>query len=897
MLEFRTVGYGFQKLFVSGSAGNIIIRLKAETNTMSEVEVGRRKTRKVGKGSTFIVSGDASAEIRIDEPVGAAPPVIEDLREADFNVDKSAPGYRGLTQIHSLSEPETGKHEEGNSLTGLPVRIRKNFSETAFFFPQLQTNEFGDVLINFTSPESLTKWRFQAFAHTTNLESGNFFTDVLTQKLLMVSANMPRFFREGDTIAVSARLANLTDKPLKAKVNFNLFDALTMQPVSLLADAKQAQQTVELKASSTNSVSFKLIIPQGLDAITYRITAESGKFSDGEENTVPVLPNAMLVTESMPMMVRAGQTKSFTLEKFRDTKSTTLKSKNLTLEYTENPVWYAVQALPYLMEFPYECSEQTFSRYFANATAAGIVSRFPVIKRVFERWKASDSKELLSNLETNPELKSILIEETPWLRDAQNETEQKKRIALLFDLNKMNNELKTNIEKLEKMQLPDGSFPWFSGLHSNPYITRHILAGIGQLQQLKLSGSEDKTLNKIAEKALNWLDGEIVTDYQKSKKQAKGKLAFGSGDDHTWFTRSYFNKPITGTLKAAREHYLKTASTEWKYKNIYEQGMTALTLLRYGRVETAKQIVRSLKERALQSEELGMYWPTNKSGYYWYQAPVETHALLIELFTLAGNTKDVEEMKIWLLRNKQTNNWRTTKATAAACYAILLRGDTTQLNNLTPKAVISLGGEALASLKPDLKQEAGTGYFKTAWKEEQIKPELAKVEVKNSNSTISWGALTWQYLEKLDKITSAETNIKLSRKYFIKKQKDVGQVLTELSSTNLPKPGDVLKVVVNLKADRDFEYVHLKDMRPSGTEPVDVLSGYRYQDGLYYYQVTKDVATNFFIDRLNKGNYVFEYELRVTQPGDFSTGITSVQSMYAPEFNSHSEGTMMRIGE
>lgn len=304
-------------------------------------------------------------------------------------------------------------------------------------------------------------------------------------------------------------------------------------------------------------------------------------------------------------------------------------------------------------------------------------------------------------------------------------------------------------------------------------------------------------------------------------------------------------------------------------------------------------MVKSLIETAQQSEEMGMYWPKNQSGYFWYQNPVETQSLLIELFAEAGKTKEVEEMKIWLLRNKQTNNWKTTKATAQACYALLLRGE----NNLQTdsKTELFLGGKNLNELKPDLKQDTGTGYFKTSWNDEQVKPELGKVEVRNQGKSISWGAIYWQYLERLDKISSAKNSIGLERKYFIRSRNNMGEVLTAIDKTHQPKVGDLLKVVVYLKADRDFEYVHLKDMRPSGTEPVDVLSGRKYQDGLQYYQVTKDVATNFFISYLPKGNFVFEYGLRVAQPGNFSTGISSVQSMYAPEFGMHSEGKRLEM--
>ena len=777
-------------------------------------------------------------------------------------------------------------------INATPISLRTNFAETAFFYPQLHTDENGGILIDFTIPEVLTRWKFRGFAHTKDLHTGYIENTIVTQKQLSISANAPRFLREGDTITISARVANLTAGKLKGKVQMQLFNALNMQPVALFADKKDAGQPFEIGGGTTKAVSFRLVIPSGLDALTYRLTADAGEFTDGEENTLPVLPNRMLVTESMPMMVRAGQTRAFTFDKLVNQSSATLKSKILTLEYTQNPAWYAVQALPYMMEFPYECSEQVFSRYYANSLATSIVNKLPAIKQVFDQWKSANSPELLSNLEKNQELKATLIEETPWLQDAVSETEQKKRIGLLFDLNKMSDELKLNLDKLQKRQLPDGGFTWFGGDRSDRYITQHIAEGMGELYHL---GIADSQLQPIADNAIRYLDDQLAADEKLRKKNKDNTWFYGDLEIHAWFTRSYFlNKPLNNTLKTALSAYLKWAADDWKFRNVYEQGVIALTMQRYNKPKVCAQIERSLLETAQQSDDLGMYWAKNQQGYFWYESPIETQSLLIELFTEAGgNTKAVDEMKIWLLRNKQTSDWKTTKATAAACYALLLKGN--DLLADTGKSIIKLDDKPLEELKSDVKADAGTGYIKTSWADEQIKPGLGKVEIKNNGKTISWGALHWQYLENLDKVTSSQTNIHLERKYFIQKQTDDGPVLTAVDAAHPPKTGDLLKVVVYLKADRDFEYVQLKDMRPAGTEPADALSTYKYQDGLYYYQATKDVATNFFISNLSKGNYVFEYQLRVAQPGNFSTGITSVQCMYAPEFNAHSQGDRLTI--
>ncbi|MDN5284642.1 MAG: hypothetical protein JWR38_916 [Mucilaginibacter sp.] len=887
-------GYFKIRVPVNAKLTFVYLGYKSKEVSTSKSEILNVKLESDGKSLNEVMVVGYGAQMRRE--VTAAATSVQNLRIRGSN---SLYGYNSgayadmafESKVADANQVYTSVTLKELAIKPKPIVIRKNFNETAFFYPQLRTDDKGQILIEFTIPEALTKWRFKAFAHTKDLHIGYLENEVVTQKQLSISANMPRFLREGDTLTVSARLANLTTGLLKGKVTIQLFNALNMHPVSLLQNQADASQDFEVAAVTNKAVSFKLIIPQGLDALTYRLTAEADKYNDGEENTVPVLPNRMLVTESLPMMVRSGQTRAFTFDKLLNNKSTTLKNKALTLEYTQNPAWYAVQALPYMMEFQYECSEQIFSRYYANSLATYLVNRMPVIKQVFDQWKNSDSPELLSNLEKNQELKATLLEETPWLRDATSESEQKKRIALLFDLNKMSNELQLNLDKLQKRQLPEGGFSWFAGDRPDRYITQHILAGIGQLYYLHIADDKNQTLRSVKDKALAFMDSKLMEDDNHAKKlKAYETREVESTEIHAWYVRSYYaDKPMSPALKTIFNNYLKRAENQWVSQSIYEQGLIALTMQRNGKPVVAKAIIRSLMETAQQSDDMGMYWGKNQRGYYWYQSPVETQGLLIELFTEAGNQdKAVEEMKVWLLRNKQTSNWKTTKATAAACYALLLK----QNDWLSPDATseIKLDGTSLNELKTDVKADAGTGYIKTSWADEQIKPGMGKVEIKNNGKSISWGAMYWQYLEQLDKITPSQTDIHLERKYFILKQTDLGPVATAVDAAHQPKTGDLLKVIVYLKAGRDFEYVQLKDMRPAGTEPVNALSAYKYQDGLYYYQVTKDVATNFFISNLNKGNYVFEYQLRVAQPGNFSTGVATVQCMYAPEFNAHSEG-------
>jgi len=569
---------------------------------------------------------------------------------------------------------------------------------------------------------------------------------------------------------------------------------------------------------------------------------------------------------------------------------------------TSNPAWYAVQALPYLMEYPYECAEQTFSRYYANSLARHIANANPKIQEVFNQWKNTDA--LLSNLEKNQELKSLMIQETPWLRDAQNETEQKKRIALLFDLNKMNNELQSALNKLQQMQFGSGAFPWFKGGRENRYITQHIVAGFGHLQKLGVAKFDTKAKNML-QKSVRYLDQEFVREYNELKKYCKrnkidiNKDHLSHTQVHYLYMRSFF-KDIkrANNTNEAWEYYLGQSKKYWLKRNLYTQGMLALISHRNNDTATATKMIRSLDEKSITSEELGMYWKSNTASWYWYQAPIETQALMIEMFSEIEQepkkTEIVDNLKVWLLKNKQTNRWKTTKATTEAVYALLLQGS--DWLSVTDMVAIVLGDQKIdPSQMEGVKVEAGTGYFKTAWNGNEIKKNMATAKITKKGKGIAWGALYWQYFENLDKITSAETPLKLKKKLFLKKNTDTGEEITEITDKTQLQLGDLVRVRIELRSDRTMEFVHMKDMRASGLEPINVISRYKYQDGLGYYESTKDASTNFFFDYLPKGVYVFEYDLRVNNKGDFSNGITTIQSMYAPEFSSHSEGVRVKV--
>jgi uncharacterized protein YfaS (alpha-2-macroglobulin family) len=791
---------------------------------------------------------------------------------------------------------KAGDLEKTDSLNTDNIQIRKNLQETAFFFPQLQTDENGNVSFNFTTPEALTKWKLQLLAHTKTLHSAVSSFETVTQKELMVLPNAPRFLRQGDVITISTKIANLTEQALSGQAKLELTDAISGKDIAQTLVRSSAVETFSVDAKGNTQVSWTLNIPDSVSAVQYKIIAKSGDFSDGEQSALPVLTNRMLVTETLPMWIKSNETRTFTLDKLKNNVSTTLKHHKLTLEMTSNPAWYAVQALPYLMEYPYDCNEQTFSRYYANALASHIANSNPRIQEVFNQWKNTD--ELLSNLEKNEELKSILIQETPWLRDAQSETEQKKRIALLFDMNKMNNELQSALRKLQQNQMSNGAWSWFKGGRKNRYITQHIITGFGHLKHLNVTSSAVET--SMIQQAIEYLDAEFVKEYKDLKKYNnkvdldKDHLSYTQL--HYLYMRSFFPEIKTSKeVEDITKYYHTQIQKYWLSRSLYAKGLMALITHRMENDKTASKILKSLKENSITSDELGMYWKENTSSWYWYQAPIETQALLIEAFSeIENDTKTIDNLKIWLLKNKQTNQWKTTKATTEAVYALLLQGS--DWLSITEMVDVVLGNEPVEPSKLEtVKVEAGTGYYKTSWKTTEIKPEMAEVKLTKKGNGIAWGSLYWQYFEDLDKITSAETPLKLQKKLFKKNNTDTGEELTEITSETHLEVGDLVRVRIELRSDRAMEFVHMKDMRAAGLEPVNVLSQYKWQDGLGYYEATKDASTNFFFDYLPKGIYVFEYDLRVNNSGDMSNGITTIQSMYAPEFSSHSEGVRISV--
>jgi hypothetical protein len=812
------------------------------------------------------------------------------------------------------------------------VTARKNLNETAFFFPHLVSDRNGVVRMTFTMPEALTTWRFLGFAHDKHLRSGFLEGKTVTSKDLMVQPNPPRFVREGDIIEFTVKVSNQSTNRQAGNVrltfnnaaNGESFDAAlgVVGQASLRAGspARQAgslshtELAFDIPAKESRSYSWKIKIPDGAPFLTYKAVGATDTASDGEEGFLPVLSRTIFVTESLPLPIRGPATKKFEFEKLlKSGRSKTLRHQNFTVQMVSNPSWYAVLALPYLMEFPHECTEQTFNRLYANALARHLAQSNPKIRRVFDQWKGLPALD--SPLEKNQDLKSVMIEETPWLRQAQNESQARRNVGVLFDDNRLNSETERTLQKLMELQLPDGAWPWFPGGRGNDYITLYITTGFGRLRHLGADLNVEPAI-----RSLQRLDNWMQEHFEEIQKRTKPEDYVPSATDALYlYGRSFFlkDRPVEPQHQKAIDFFLARSRDHWlKVADRQSQGHLAIALKRWGgepNVATSRDIMKSIKERSVTNEEMGMFWRETELSWWWYRAPIETQALMIEAFDeVMGDPQAVEECKVWLLKQKQTQDWKTTKATADAVYALLLRGRdllaSDKLVEVTVGGMSVTPSSALRSPSPPAGErdrvrgrieaiprvEAGTGFYERRFVGSEIKPKLGEITVKKVDEGVAWGSVHWQYLEDMSKVTPHEgTPLKLKKTLFTKVNSKNGPVLESVKGAL--GVGDELVVRIELRVDRDMEYVHLKDQRGSGTEPVNVISQYKYQDGLAYYESTRDTASHFFIDYLPKGAYVFEYSTRVQLRGEYQTGIAEIQCMYAPEFNSHSESIRLTV--
>ena len=779
-----------------------------------------------------------------------------------------------MVETSAQEKVEMGSSEE-LAETG-DIQIRENFAETAFFYPQLRTNEKGEVSISFVLPESLTRWTFMGLAHTRNVDYGKIEATATASKEFMLQPNMPRFVRVGDKANIAASLMNLSDKGVKGTVRMELFNPETEKVFY------SQKQKFDVKGGETGHVNFTFEVSDKYAVMACRMVADGDTFSDGEQRYIPVLTDKQWVTETVPLNVNGEGAHTFSLENLFNKHSKTASEQRLTVEFTAHPAWYAVQALPVVAHPQNEDALSWATAYYAHSLAAYIVKENPRIKQVFDSWKAQGgTKEtFMSNLQKNQELKNILLAETPWLTEATNEAEQKQRIATLFDLNTMNSQLAVSVEKLGELQNADGAWSWYKGMQGSRYVTTQVMEMLVRLNALTHQDA-DSRMQPMIQKGFEYLGKQAAEEY-KSMKEAEKKGAVGIRPSEQVLRYLYIcaldgKAPVD---EKVNRYFIDKLSGEGKELTIYEKALGAIILQQAGKVAEAKLFMQSLMEYSVVTDEMGRYFDTPKARYSWFSYKIPTEVAAMEAIQrITKDTKAIDEMKRWLLKQKQTQTWETPIATADAVYALMATGASDLLAN-TGGVEITLGKEVIRT-----PADNAIGYIKKTVSGDVM--NIKKVRVDKEGAGMGWGAVYAQYLESMDQIGEQGNGLSVSRQLY-----KGDEALNESAPL---KVGDRITVRLTVKADRDMDFVQIKDDRAACMEPLQAVSGFRWSNGLGYYQATKDASTQFFIDQMRKGTYVIEYQVYVNRTGEYQAGIATVQSAYAPEFGGHTGGYRVMV--
>ena len=779
-----------------------------------------------------------------------------------------------MVETSAQEKVEMGSSEE-LAETG-DIQIRENFAETAFFYPQLRTNEKGEVSISFVLPESLTRWKFMGLAHTRNVDYGKIEATATASKEFMLQPNMPRFVRVGDKANIAASLMNLSDKGVKGTVRMELFNPETEKVFY------SQKQKFDVKGGETGHVNFTFEVSDKYAVMACRMVADGDTFSDGEQRYIPVLTDKQWVTETVPLNVNGEGAHTFSLENLFNKHSKTASEQRLTVEFTAHPAWYAVQALPVVANPQNEDALSWATAYYAHSLAAFIVKENPRIKQVFDSWKAQGgTKEtFMSNLQKNQELKNILLAETPWLTEATNEAEQKQRIATLFDLNTMNSQLAVSVEKLGELQNADGAWSWYKGMQGSRYVTTQVMEMLVRLNALTHQDA-DSRMQPMIQKGFEYLGKQAAEEY-KSMKEAEKKGAVGLRPSEQVLRYLYIcaldgKAPVD---EKVNRYFIDKLSGEGKELTIYGKALGAIILQQAGKVAEARLFMQSLMEYSVVTDEMGRYFDTPKARYSWFSYKIPTEVAAMEAIQrITKDTKAIDEMKRWLLKQKQTQTWETPIATADAVYALMATGASDLLAN-TGGVEITLGKEVIRTPADD-----AIGYIKKTVSGDVM--NIKKVRVDKEGAGMGWGAVYAQYLESMDQIGEQGNGLSVSRQLY-----KGDEALNESAPL---KVGDRITVRLTVKADRDMDFVQIKDDRAACMEPLQAVSGFRWSNGLGYYQATKDASTQFFIDQMRKGTYVIEYQVYVNRTGEYQAGIATVQSAYAPEFGGHTGGYRVMV--
>ena len=766
--------------------------------------------------------------------------------------------------------------------------LRTNFAETAFFYPHLRTNEQGEVVIAFTMPQSLTRWNFRGYAHTKDMRTGTLEASVVTAKEFMLRPNLPRFVRVGDHTTIAATVSNLTTGKVKGTVVLQLFDPETEKVI------KTRKQKFEAEAGRNASVSFDFEVDDRYDLLGVRLTADGGSFSDGEQHVLPVLSNKEQVTEALTFDLRGNDECTLRLDTLFNHDNPTATNRRLTVEVTGNPAWLAVQALPALTLPDNENAVSWATAYYANALATAIAQSQPRIKTVLDAWQASgaSTETFRSRLEQNQELKNMLLSETPWLAEATNETERMQRLVQLFDTNRQRNLQISSLTRLKDLQGEEGGWSWYKGMCPSRDITTYIATLLVRLPGLTGTPLEGDAL-QMKQRAFSYLHQEAMEEYRRMRRAEKEghpvKTLSSLALDYLYLL-ALEGGQVPEAYQTVHAYFLERVPHMLTTSSMQTKAQCLVVLLANGRKAEATDFAVSLKEHLIQDGKMGTHFAFNDGYYSWGMRPVSAHVAAMEaLYRFGGNDTLIEDMKRWLLKQKQTVAWETPIATADAVYALLCNGR----NWLADRGdvLITLGREQISTIEgtDTTRPLRGLGYVKEAFAEGDVALKAKEMTVAKRDTGMAWGAVYTQYLSPISDVKQQGGELAVEKQLYVERLDASGHpTLHPLTEGASLRVGDKVVVRLVLRLERAMDYVQLKDGRAACLEPTAVLSGYRWGGSFGYYAETKDASSRFFFDHLGKGVYVLEYSCRVARAGEYQSGLATVQCAYAPEMVAHS---------
>ena len=728
----------------------------------------------------------------------------------------------------------SGGEEKQQKQETKPAKIRKDFNETAFFYPNLKTDANGDVTFTFTMPDALTRWNMKILAYNKTLCVGNFEKTIVTQQPLMIMADMPRFVYDEDTLWIAANVINLSENVVTPIAKLEVFDE-NEKPVDIILSRKDVPMK-KIQAGRSSMVKWKVAMQKDLNLLVFRFSATADGFSDAEQHLLPVLSTDVFLTQTYALTTEANTKKEYVF----DINNEGERNYDVKLNFNANPVFYVIQALPYLADGDEKYAVSAFNRYFTNKMAQDIVKSNPNIKELLK----GHEDDTLSELQKNEEVKAILLKETPWVLEAKSEAHQRANVSKLFDTEAINKNIASALTILENKQTVNGGWPWINGMPESEYITQYILCGLGRL-------GDNSTMT---EKAFHYLENEVVERYKRLDTQKKKDDAicdFMTMKD--LFAISYYSYKTSKDFDEAKKFYINKLYKDWRRFSVEEQSYIALILNRNGHGEVAKLVVKSLRERALKNE-LGMYWR---------YISVESESRILEAFNeIDLRASETDNMRFWILTQKRTNMWENERATVEAVFAIMNRG--TDWTSEKAEASMTVGDDDV------------------------------KVVVDNQSNHVVWGGVFRQYFVPIDKVQKHNDAMKVKRELFVERFVDNEVKYLPISEEKI-KIGDKIKVEITFENSQDMEFVYLKDLRGACFEPTEQISRYHWSDGLWYYQSTTDVSMEYFFDNLSRGKHTISHTMYVTKYGSFSAGYAQIQCQYAPEFGAYSNGSRINV--